>query len=99
MLICHISLGKLKNLKIKHLICLQTKQPKKNHFKPLVRNIKLLEQIHNVVCNSNYPLPRVGNKYFTTFMSDYSKYCHLYQIKSKDKEFEMCKIYKNEVGK
>ena len=48
-------------------------------------------------------LTRRGNRYFITFINDYSKYNYVYLMKHKDQAFKMFKNYKlefeNQMGK
>ncbi|KAI5350367.1 hypothetical protein L3X38_003258 [Prunus dulcis] len=105
----HVSLSKIKtlmdlelipksNIDLKHKceVCVQAKQTR-NSFKPVERNTQILELIHSDVCDSNRSPTRGGNKYFVTFIDDFSRYCHIYLIKTKDEVFNKLKIYKNEV--
>ncbi|KAI5350435.1 hypothetical protein L3X38_003326 [Prunus dulcis] len=104
----HVSLSKIKrlmdldlipksNVDLKHKCeeCVQAKQTR-NSFKPVERNTQILELIHSYVCDSNRSPTRGGNKYFVTFIDDFSKYCHIYLIKTKDEVFNKLKIYKSE---
>ena len=105
----HISLKKIKRmmdlnfipkskLDFKHKceVCVQAKQTRKPH-KSVERNTQLLELVHSDVCDSSRPLTRAGNKYFVTFIGDFSRYCYVYLIKTKDEVFNKFKTYKTEV--
>ena len=49
------------------------------------------------MCDSSRPSTRAGNKYFVTFIGDFSRYCYVYLIKTKDEVFNKFKTYKTEV--
>ncbi|KAM1443641.1 hypothetical protein ACFX2I_039895 [Malus domestica] len=61
------------------------------------RSKQLLEIIHTDICGP-FPTQTIeGNKYFITFIDDYSRYCYIYLIPEKSKALEVFKIYKTEV--
>lgn len=76
-------------------ICVEAKQPRRP-FKTIDRDSEILELTDSDVCDSGR-ISRGGNKYFVTFIDDFSNYCHLYLIKSKDEVINKFKIYKAEV--
>ena len=59
----------LKNVKF----CSMTKITQKPH-KSVERNTELLELIHSDICEFERHLTRGGNRYFITFIDDFSKY-------------------------
>ena len=64
--------------------CIKGKMQRK-HFPSLreVRSKRRLQLVHSDVCG---PIPTVsigGNKYFVTFVDDYSRYCAVYFLKNK----------------
>ena len=77
-------------------VCVQAKQTRKPH-KSVERNAQLLERIHSDVCDSSRPSTRAKNKYFVTFIDDFSRYCYVYLINTKDEVFKKFKTYKTEV--
>jgi len=77
-------------------ICIQTKRCKKS-FKSIERSTKLLDLIHNDICQLNSIMTHSGKRYFITFIDDFSKYCHIYQIRSKDEAFQRFVALKNEI--
>ena len=77
-------------------ICIQTKRCKKS-FKSIERSTKLLDLIHNDICQLNSIMTHSGKRYFITFIDDFSKYCHIYQIRSKDEAFQRFAALKNKV--
>lgn len=102
----HVSVKKIKRMmdldlisrslvdyKHKCEVCVSAKQTRKPH-KEVVRSTQLLELIHSDVCDSIRPPTRVGNKYFVTCIDDYSRYCFVYPIKTKDEVFSKFQIYK-----
>nr|GFA12496.1 retrotransposon protein, putative, Ty1-copia subclass [Tanacetum cinerariifolium] len=61
------------------------------------RQSEMLELVHSDICELNGHLTRGGNRYFITFIDDFSRYTYVYLLKSKDHAFETFKIYKAEV--
>lgn len=57
----------------------------------------ILSLIHSDVCDLKGYVKRGGNKYFITFIDDYSKFCTVYLLKSKDKSLSKFISYKTEV--
>ena len=83
--------------------CVEGKMSKKP-FKSVgeIRSVRKLQYVHSDVCG---PIPTqsiAGNKYFVTFIDDYSRFCKVYLMKHKSevfnkfKEFEL--IASNECG-
>jgi transposase InsO family protein len=77
-------------------ICAESKMIKKP-FQSVERSSKLLDLVNTDICELNGMLTRGGNKYFITFIDDYSRFCYVYLMKHKDEAFHMFKVYKNEV--
>lgn len=77
-------------------ICVQAKFTRKP-FKSVNRSTSALQLVHSDVCDSNRIPTRGGNKYFVTFIDDYSKFCYVYLLKTKDEVLDKFKIYKAEV--
>jgi len=44
----------------------------------------------------NGQLTMGGKRYFITFIGDYSTFCYVYLLSSKDEALDMSKTYKNE---
>ena len=67
--------------------------------KPFVRRTekctKLLEIVHSDLCEPSKMRSEGGNQYFVTFKDDFSGWCELYLLKSKDQVFETFKKYKS----
>ena len=53
------------------------------------------EIVHSDVCNSMHVNSHGNSKYFVTFVDDYSRYVHVYFIKSKDEVLEKFKEFAN----
>ena len=53
--------------------------------------------VHIDICELNGILTRGGNRYFITFIDDFTKFTHVYLMRNKDKAFDMFKVYKSEV--
>ena len=95
-----ISLGLLAKFEIdnrhKCEVCVESKFVRKTH--PSVeRNNELLSLIHSDICDFRNNPSRGGKKYFITFIDDFSKYCKVFLLNSKDEALEVFKIYKAEV--
>ena len=61
------------------------------------RNSSILELVHTDVCDLNGILTRDNMRYFVTFIDDFSKYCSVFLMKSKDEQFEKFKVFKTRV--
>ena len=59
------------------------------------RNSEILQIIHSDICELNGNLTRGGNRYFVTFIDDYSRYTYVYLMKHKDEVFDRFKVYKS----
>ncbi|KAM2033523.1 hypothetical protein FF1_015515 [Malus domestica] len=60
------------------------------------RSKQLLEIIHIDICGP-FPTKTIdGNKYFITFIDDFSRFCCIYLIPEKSKALEVFKIFKTE---
>ena len=73
----------------------------KNHRTPFPKNNfvkrKPFELIHSDVCGKIDPISNGGAQYFLTFIDEYSKYCWVYLLKSKDQVFEKFREWKTGV--
>ena len=78
-------------------VCMQLKQPRKPHKATVARELEPLELIHSNLCEMNDELTKGGKRYFMTFIDDYTRFCYVYLLKSKDKTLHYFKIYKAEV--
>ena len=69
----------------------------RNPFPKIERTSKVLDLIHSNICDL-YGTPNLGgNKYFVTFIDNFSRYCYVYLLHSKDEVMHKFKIYKNEI--
>ena len=105
----HVNFDTLRRLSVKEYIpklnidskhkcetCVEAKLTRSSH-KRVERNTKVLYIIHSDVCDLKFTPTRGENKYFITFIDDYTKYCYIYLLKSKDEIIDKFKIYKEEV--
>lgn len=80
-------------------VCVQAKLhriPAPTRNKNSRRTNDLLEIVHSDVCGP-IQTPSLGNKrYFVTFIDDYSRYCKVYLIKTKNEVLEKFKEFKEE---
>ena len=76
--------------------CIQTKLTRLQ-FPNVEKNYKLLELVHFDMCTMNSVLSRGGNRYFITFIDDYSKFCYVYLMKYKSEAFLKKILYFAEV--
>ena len=61
------------------------------------RNLAPLELIHFDLCEMNGELTKGGKSYFMTLIDDYTRFCYVYLLKSKDEALHYFKLYKTEV--
>jgi len=106
--LCHINGKYIKNMSSLGFIpslhnelekcntCSMTKITKGSH-KSVERTSDLLDLIHTDLCEFEGILTRGGNRYFITFIDDFSKYTYVYLMKNKSDAFETFKVYLNEV--
>ena len=87
---------KLENEFEKCEICSMTKITRK-FYKSVERDSELLELIHSDICEFEGILTRGGNRYFITFIDDFSKYSYVYLMKNKSDAFEKLSIFIKEV--
>ena len=78
-------------------VYVQSKQPRKPHRAAAARNLAPLELIHFDLCEMNGELTKGGKRYFMTFIDDYTRFCYVYLLKSKDEALHYFKVYKTEV--
>ena len=82
-------------------MCVQTKITK-THFPTIERTSSLLQLVHNDVCDLHSNPTRGGKMYFVTFIDDYSKYCYVYLLHSKDEVENACdtkiKVFRSNKG-
>ena len=69
----------------------------KQHFSNVKRNSVILDLIHSDIYDF-HSTPSIGNKrYVITFIDDYTRFCYVYLLHSKDEALNKFKIYKTEV--
>ena len=94
------NLGYILKLKLKELrkykICVEAKFAKCS-FHSIDRNTESLGLIHSDLCDLKFMPTRGGKKYFITFIDDYTRYCYVYLLNSKDEAMNMFITYKAEV--
>ena len=76
--------------------CIKGKQTNKSK-KGAKRSSDILEIIHTDICSPD--LDSFGQKYFITFIDDYSRYMHLYLLHNKSEALDAFKVFKAEVEK
>ncbi|GJY17955.1 zinc finger, CCHC-type containing protein [Tanacetum coccineum] len=81
---------------VKCKTCMLTKITKKP-FQNVKRKTKVLELIHNDLCDL-HATPSLGNKrYFVIFIDDALRFCYVYLLHSKDEALDKFKVFKTEV--
>jgi transposase InsO family protein len=75
----------------------QSKQPRKPHKVAEARNLAPLELVHSDLCEMNDDLTKGGKRYFMTFIDNYTRFCYVYLLKTKDEVLHYFKAYKAEV--
>ena len=76
--------------------CIKGKQINKSK-KGAKRSSDILKIIHTNICSSN--MDSYGQKYFISFIDDYSRYMYLYLLHNKSETLDVFKIFKVEVEK
>ncbi|KAL0544331.1 hypothetical protein IC582_019444 [Cucumis melo] len=77
--------------------CIKGKQTKHSVNKEATRSSQLLEIIHTDICGS-FDVPSFGEeKYFITFIDDFSRYGYIYLLHEKSQEIDALKVFINEV--
>ncbi|GKU99886.1 hypothetical protein SLEP1_g12666 [Rubroshorea leprosula] len=66
-------------------------------FPKIERVSKLLDLVHSDVCDMHSTPSIGGKKYYVPFIDDYSKFCYVYLLNTKDEAMEKFKVYKVEV--
>ncbi|CAN1139245.1 Retrovirus-related Pol polyprotein from transposon TNT 1-94 [Linum perenne] len=78
-------------------ICVEAKFARKPFKSVIERKTELLELIHTDLADFRNHVSRGGKKYYITFIDDFSKYCKVYLLSSKDEAEQKFLIYKAEV--
>ncbi|GAU33426.1 hypothetical protein TSUD_380620 [Trifolium subterraneum] len=80
--------------------CLLGKHPRSSFKSNLpMRSSEVLNVVHSDICGPIDVLSTGGNKYFITFVNEYSRMIWLYHIKAKSEAFEVFKRFKTLVEK
>ena len=77
--------------------CTESKFARQSFKSVQERSNELLSLIHSDLCDFKAIPSRGGKNYFITFIDDYSKYCYVYLLHSKDEALNSFKTYKAEV--
>ena len=78
-------------------VCVESKFSKPPFHSVDNRVSEPLDLIHTNICDMKSIPLRGCNKYFITFIDDYSRYCYVYLLSSKDEAVNAFKSYKTEV--
>ena len=77
--------------------CIKGKQTKHTVNKEATRSSQLLEIIHTDICGP-FDVPSFGGeKYFITFIDDFSRYGYIYLLHEKSQAIDALKVFRNEV--
>jgi len=76
--------------------CSQAKITKDSH-KSVTREIELFDLIHSDICELDGNLTSCRQRYFITFIDDFSDYTYVYQMKNKSDALDMFKIFVKEI--
>ncbi|GKE80652.1 zinc finger, CCHC-type containing protein, partial [Tanacetum coccineum] len=76
--------------------CILAKITKKS-FQNVKRETKVLELIHNDLCDLHATPSLENKKYFVTFIDDAFRFCYVYLLHSKDKALDKFKLFKTKV--
>ena len=82
--------------KSKCQVCVESKFAK-HPYTSVERNSEPLDLIHTDICDMKSIPSHGGKKYFITFIDDYTRYCYVYLLNSKDEAIDAFKQYKIEV--
>ncbi|KAG7578785.1 Zinc finger CCHC-type [Arabidopsis thaliana x Arabidopsis arenosa] len=77
--------------------CIKGKQTKHIVKKPATRSTQLLELIHTDICGPFDAPSWSGEKYFITFIDDYSRYGFTYLLHEKSKSVNILEVFIDEV--
>ena len=80
----------------KYETCVEAKMVKQP-FKSVDRSTEPLGLVHTDLCDFKSLPTRGGKKYFITFIDDYTQYCYVYLLNSKDEAVTAFIKYKAEV--
>ncbi|KAG7552374.1 Zinc finger CCHC-type [Arabidopsis thaliana x Arabidopsis arenosa] len=77
-------------------VCVESKYSR-HSYKSVEKSNLLLGLIHSDLCDFQSTPSRGGKNYYISFIDDYSKFCQIYLIKTKDEALDMFKKFKAEV--
>ena len=77
--------------------CIKGKQTRHKSKNPTIRSNELLELIHTDICGPFDILSWGGEKYFITFINDFSRYCYLFLLHEKSQLVDVLEAFINEV--
>jgi hypothetical protein len=80
----------------KYEICVESKF-KKPSFQTIERSIEPPNLIHLDIGDFKFVQTRGKNKYSSSFIDDFTRYCYSYLLGSKNKALKIFKHYKNEI--
>ena len=69
----------------------------RNPFQKVKRTSNILDLILGDLCDFHKTLSFGNKNYMITFIDDFSEFCYVYLLHSKDETLSMFKIFKNEV--
>ena len=79
--------------------CIKGKQTNHTSKHPAIRSSEPLQLIHTDICGP-FDIPSWnGEKYFITFIDDFSRYCYLYLLHEKSQSVNTFEVFINEVEK
>jgi len=79
------------------LDCIKGKQTKHISKNPAIRSSQLLELIHTDICGPFDAPSFGGEKYFITFIADFSRSCYVYLLHEKSQSVNVLETFINEV--
>ena len=77
--------------------CIKGKQTRHISKKPTIRSNELLELIHTNICGPLDISSLGSEKYFTTFIDNFSWYCFLFLLHEKSPSMDILEVFINEV--
>lgn len=90
----------IKNIKNNDLceVCIKAKQRCLPYYSKTIRSSRVLQLIHTDVCGPITPASHNDNRYFLTFVDDYSRFVMVYVIRSKDEVLHCFKDFEGKVS-
>jgi transposase InsO family protein len=81
----------------KYHVCVEAKKSHKPRMAAAAWELALLDLIYSDVCEMNGELTKGGKRYFITFIDDYTRFCYMYLLKTKDEALHYFKVYKAKI--